>query len=445
MNARGATVVLAVLGVAMAACGGASGTSSNGPSPSSVPAATGQAPSSAGTGSAQSALPDDSATVPDRPDDGVTAEAIRIGWMGDLTGPTASAQTPNRDGIQAYFDFVNGQGGVLGRQLDLIVEDDEFNAETIVSNFRKLVDDDRVLALNHVGQSEVVLDDVEAVGIPLVGPPQTIDQGLANPWVFHLLAHYGDEADVAVARMADRVGSMEDVRAAVVHLELPSGAEWDAYIQQELEERGGTYVGSLAVDPGQLEWSGIAVQLKQLVQDEDLNYVAFHGAPSHALALLTAMDDEGVALPVVGIHGLASNSVYQEGPTGALDGVEGIHSFLPGNVETPGTKEMVAAVEGTEYEDDVQYLNFSDGWVDGMVIHQAILKAAEASGEVTRDTLHDALQSTFDVGGITCPIDWTESNHSPCAAPFEWNGEALEPVAPFEEWADEIDGEYGVG
>jgi branched-chain amino acid transport system substrate-binding protein len=435
---RLAYVPLALATLVLTACGGGDSVDPA----NDEPAATGSTTPDDPTSAAPSETGD--LTVPDNPDNGVTSDAILIGWLGDLTGPTASAQTPNHDGIQAYFDYVNSQGGVLGRELQLIAQDDQYNSETLVSNFKTLVDDRRVLALNHVGLTEVVFADVEAAGIPLVGPPQTIDQALENPYMFNLLAHYGDEADVAVARMVDRVGAAEDVTAVVVQLEVPSGDQWNAYVQAELEEIGAGYLGRITMNPGQPDANIVAVQLKQMVENDGLNYVAFHGAPAHAIQLLTAMSDQGVLLPVVGIHGLASNPVYLESPQDALDGVEGIHSFLPGNVDTPGTREMIEAVAGTEYEDDVVYLNFSDGWVDGMVIHQAILRAAEQSGALNRETLTAALRGTFDVGGITCPIDWTESNHSPCAAPFEWTGENLQPVAPFDEWADDIDGEYGL-
>lgn len=75
-------------------------------------------------------------TVPDDPDAGVTAEQIRVGWMGDLTGPTAAAQTPNNQGTEAYFAKVNADGGVLGRELVLVSKDDQYSQETILQNFR---------------------------------------------------------------------------------------------------------------------------------------------------------------------------------------------------------------------------------------------------------------------------------------------------------------------
>lgn len=422
--AAGLTMALAVT-----ACG-----SEDAGEPSSTEAQPDQATEASDTGSGDGA----DADVPNAPDDGVTEDSIRVGWMGDLTGPTASAQVANLAGIEAYFDQVNSEGGVLGRELELISKDDQYNADRIVSNFRSLADDERVLVLNHVGLSELVVDDLEATGLSLVGPPQSIDASLASDYAFHVLAHYADEADVAIARMESRIGAMEDVRAAVVQLEVPSGDQWNAYIEDKLTERGGTYLGRLTMDPANPDASVVGLELARLQEEEGLNYVAFHGAPATALQVLTAMSDQGLDLPMVGIHGLAAVSVYEEGPQDSLDGVEGVHSFLPGSMETPATEELRAAVEGTEHEDQLSHLNFTDGWVDGMIIRQAIERAAEDSGELTRATLHEALQGEFDVDGLTCPVDWTGSNYSPCAAPFEWTGDGLEPVEPFDAWADAI-------
>lgn len=103
-------------------------------------------------------------------------------------------------------------------------------------------------------------------------------------------------------------------------------------------------------------------------------------------------------------------------------------------------------VAGTDWEDEASEINLSHGWLDVMVAVQAVERSAEESGEVTRATMLDALQGTFDTGGLICDIDWTEDNHSPCAAPFELNSDEtrLQIVQDFEAWSDAIDGEYGL-
>lgn len=391
-------------------------------------------------------------SVPDNPDEGVLSDTIRVGWMGDATGPTASAQGLNLRGIEAWVEYINEQGGVLDREVELIVRDDEFNAERAISNFRALVDDDRVLAIINVGGahiSEALMPDIEQVGIPIIGPPQTIDVQLDNPYVFNNIAHYGDQADIAVPRLAERAEvDVTDLRVAVVQLELPSGDEWDAYIRQTVEEQGGTYVDRLTMPTASPDFASIVTQLSAMVDAEGVNAIAFHGAPAHGLGVLNEMESQDFTdIPVVGIHGIAGSNIYTESPPGVQHIMQGVQSFTPCNVENEGTAIINEFVAGTPWEEDCRQINFSHGWLDGMIFQQAAERAAEQAGELSRETLTEALRGQFDTMGLSCPIDWTDSQHSPCGAPFVWDEdeEALVPGGGgFEPWAEFFDFEYGL-
>jgi len=390
--------------------------------------------------------------VPDSPDDGVLSDTIRIGWMGDATGPTASAQGLNLRGLEAWVEYTNEQGGVLGRQVELIVRDDEFNAERAISNFRALVDDDRVLAIIQLGGahiSEALMPDVEQVGIPVIGPPQTIDAQIDHPYVFNNIAHYGDQADIAVPRMAERAGvDVSDLRVMVLQLELPSGDEWNAYIEQTLDEQGGTYVGRVTMPTASPDFASIVTQVRSIVENEDVNAIAFQGAPANGLGILNEMEAQDFTdIPVVGIHGIAGSNIYTESPPGVQHVMQGIQSFTPCNVDNEGTQIIREFVAGTSWEEDCLHINFSHGWLDGMIFEQAAERAAEQAGEVTRETLTEALRGQFDTLGLSCTIDWTETNHSPCGAPFVWDEDEEALIiggGSFDVWQEYFDEEYGL-
>ena len=57
-----------------------------------------------------------------------------IGATLGLTGPIAGVATPYRDGINAYFSFVNGQGGIGGHKIKFTALDDATNVTTGVAN-----------------------------------------------------------------------------------------------------------------------------------------------------------------------------------------------------------------------------------------------------------------------------------------------------------------------
>jgi hypothetical protein len=183
-----------------------------------------------------------------------------------------------------------------------------------------------------------------------------------------------------------------------------------------------------------------------LVDVGETNYVAFHGAPAHALGTLTEMKTQGVEVDFVGIHGLAGSTVYTEGQLTDADVVEGIHSFLPATSDCDGCGVIRDFVAGTEWADDIVHINFTHGWLDMSIVAQAIERAAANSGELSWTTMNSALVGgPFDVAGLTCPIDWSSQNFSPCATPFAWNygTGVLEPVGDgFTQWAGALDGEY---
>lgn len=441
--------VLLVFVLVAAACGDdSSDTTAAAATTTAAPTTT----ADGGGGGDTTAPPDTTAApagVPDNPDFGVEADTIKIGWMGDATGPTASAQEFNRRGSLAYAAWKNANGGVLGRQIELVIKDDEFNAEKALTNWTSLIEDEKVLAIIHLGGSHIstaLMPDVGEQGIPVVGQPQNIDVQLETPNSYNNIAHYGDEADVATKRMADGMGGIENVKVTVVQLELPSGDEWNAYIKDSVEKQGGTYVGRQLLNTGSPDYTGVVTALGQSIDAGETNYVAFHGAPSHALGTLTEMKTQGVEVPFVGIHGLAGSTVYTEGQLTAADVVEGVHSFLPATSDCEGCAVIRDAVAGTEWEGDVGQINFTHGWLDLDLVVQAIERAAAESGELNWTTMNSALVGgPFETYGLTCPIDWSSSNHSPCAAPFQWNYDTgvLEPVGGgFDAWADALDGEY---
>lgn len=386
--------------------------------------------------------------IPDAPSDGVESDRFNIGWMGDVTGPTASAQVLNLRGTEAYFDMVNADGGVLGRELNLIVKDDEYGAELGVSNFQELLSDDRVLTIAHLGGSfivDAVLPDAEREGLPLIVTGQTVNTSLASPYAFHLLGHYFDQADVSVARMLEEVPA-EELRVGVAKLEVPSGDEWDVGIQKALDEQGGEYVGNLSISVSAPDAGAFTSTVQQLIDNEGMNYLAIHVAPSSALFVVNTLASAGIDIPVIGMQGAASLNVFAEGDPDQLEVTEGVHSYLTYADDSEGSDEIRAFLdgEGASYVDDAAHINFSAGWLVGMIIHNSLEKAAADAGEITRETFYEALQTAHDTKGLTCPVDWTDGNGNPCAAPFTSDGEQMSIVGDFEQWAEVVSGDYSL-
>lgn len=76
-----------------------------------------------------------------------SAETIKIGMSVALTGPVATMGDDMYAGVASYFQYINQQGGIFGRQYELIVRDDGYEPVRAASNTRALIDNEDVLAL----------------------------------------------------------------------------------------------------------------------------------------------------------------------------------------------------------------------------------------------------------------------------------------------------------
>ena len=86
-----------------------------------------------------------------RADPGVTPTSILIGGTVPLSGEAAAFGAVG-PGARAYFEYVNSKGGVHGRRIEYRYYDDAYNPAQTVQLTRRLVEQDRVLAIfNAVG------------------------------------------------------------------------------------------------------------------------------------------------------------------------------------------------------------------------------------------------------------------------------------------------------
>jgi branched-chain amino acid transport system substrate-binding protein len=88
---------------------------------------------------------------------GVTKDEIKIGSFGSLTGPTYLYGKLTMNGVDAVFAKVNEEGGVNGRKLVLVREDDRCDPATAIAAVKKLVFNENVFALIGGGCSNAAL------------------------------------------------------------------------------------------------------------------------------------------------------------------------------------------------------------------------------------------------------------------------------------------------
>jgi len=142
---------------------------------------------------------------------GVTSDRILLGQAAVFSGPAAQLGIQMRNGIQSYFAVVNEKGGVYGRKLQLVTEDDQYESKVAPIASKKLIEEHKVFALiGYVGTPTGVahLPVVNQAKVPLVGM-FTGAEVLRVPfsrYVFHVRASYYDETEKIVEQVLSTGG-----------------------------------------------------------------------------------------------------------------------------------------------------------------------------------------------------------------------------------------------
>src|SRR3954465_5136591 len=102
---------------------------------------------------------------------GVSADKIRIGSFGALTGPGYLYGKLVMNGVEVVFDEVNAAGGINGRKLELVREDDRCDPASAIGAVKKLIHQEGVFALIGGGCSNATFaarEEIESSKVPFL-------------------------------------------------------------------------------------------------------------------------------------------------------------------------------------------------------------------------------------------------------------------------------------
>ncbi|HEV7680680.1 MAG TPA: ABC transporter substrate-binding protein, partial [Pyrinomonadaceae bacterium] len=101
---------------------------------------------------------------------------IVVGYYGDLTGRTSNFGQSTKRGVEMAADEINKAGGINGRQITILSEDDEGRPEKAATVVTKLINQDRVIALlGEVasGNTLAAAPKAQAAQVPMISPSST--------------------------------------------------------------------------------------------------------------------------------------------------------------------------------------------------------------------------------------------------------------------------------
>jgi ABC-type branched-subunit amino acid transport system substrate-binding protein len=174
---------------------------------------------------------------------------IRLGQSAPVSGPLAQVGIAFRNTALAVFAEVNAQGGIGGRDIELITLDDEDRSERTAVNVKLLASEHQVVALfGFVGAGAHRAGARGAVeeGLPYIAPvsgSQELRSGTL-PWVYNLRAGHVDEIEY-IARHTSNVGI---TRVSLVSEYNSQGWELRDALMDAFEKKGTRVASITSVD-----------------------------------------------------------------------------------------------------------------------------------------------------------------------------------------------------
>src|SRR2546426_6603840 len=135
---------------------------------------------------------------------------VRIGVIEPLSGPVAASGNYIRMGAEIARDWLNAKGGVLGRKVELVIEDNKSDPKEAASAAEKLIVRDKVPAIMGAWGSSMTLaamPKLEEYGVPMVVETSSAASitRRGNPWIFRISPPSEMEA-LGLEQYVDKLG-----------------------------------------------------------------------------------------------------------------------------------------------------------------------------------------------------------------------------------------------
>ena len=338
---------------------------------------------------------------------GESSEPIVIGTSLPLTGEFSQPGTAAKEGYEVWVEMVNDAGGLLGRQVELVVKDDASNQNTIVADYNALISKDKVdlllgtfSSLLNLPASAVAERNQMLYVEPAGGSPDMFNRGFK--FLFFAQQATSDKQGKVFAEWVASLPEEERPKtAAYPTLDDPFAAPNVEGIRQILEPAGveTVYQETYAIDTKNFDT--IVNAMKNAEPD-----LVVHGAQfEDGIGLTRSMLKAGFTpsmfyqtnAPSFGSQ--FSDGIGPENTEGVLYAV----SHSP-DAATPGNEEFVA-----KYEEMFGSGEVPEDAADGYAAAQVLQAAVEAVGSIDdQEALADWLHEN-EVDTILGPLSWDET------------------------------------
>lgn len=342
-----------------------------------------------------------------RPARGQEGAAIRIGQSTALTGPLGELGSAMHQGARAAFAAINSRGGVHGRSIELVVQDDAYDVARAVANVEAFLADRETFALfNCMGTPmiEAVLPRVIDSGVPFFAPftGAQLSRVKSARNVFNIRASYADEAEKLVQHLAT-IGIR---RIGVVYQNNAFGKEVHGAASQSIERLKLPAAASVTVESNASDAGAAAAKLAGA--NLEAIVVGLAGKPTLEFVKAFRAQQRGVTLYALSVMGTAA-TVKALGADATGMAISQVVP-LPTHVVTPVVREFQAAWKASGATADASHLAL-EGYINARVFAEALQRAGR---NPTRAAFIDATWNLrkWDLGGFEVNATTPERNAS---------------------------------
>ena len=252
------------------------------------------------------------------------ADTIKLGVPGAHSGDLVSYGQPSLNAARIVVEEINAKGGILGRQVEVIAQDDQCKPELGTNAATKLLSEgvDVIMGSICSGATKAALPiytDAKKISIsPSATTPDLTESG-DNPYFFRTIASDSEQGRLAAGFVRDTLGAK---KVALLHDKGDYGRGFTNYAREVLEKGGVEIVLSEGITPGAVDYSAVIQKLRQSKADA----VIFGGYHPEASKLVQQMKKRRVRIPFVSDDGVkdeaflkvaakeAEGLVYATGP-----------------------------------------------------------------------------------------------------------------------------------
>jgi branched-chain amino acid transport system substrate-binding protein len=361
-------------------------------------------------------------------DGGGSDEPITIGISLPLTGDFSQPGGEAKRGYEVWRDMVNDDGGILGREVRLKIVDDASNQDTVVSDYTKLITQDKVdlvlgtfSSLLNFPASAVAEKQGYVYVEPAGGAPDMFSRGFEYLF-FAQPATAPHQADVFVDWITSLPEGDRPKTAAYPTQDDPFTRPVIESMQEQLEGVGVKTVYSSVYPADTTNFQTIANTLKNKKPD----LIAQGAVFEDGVGLVRSLKQLGYNPKALFQTSAPSNAGQYSDGVGEAN-TEGVFYTVSWNesATTPLNEEFVAAY-GDAYDGAAPAEDAADAFAAAQVLQKAVEEVGEIDQAAIKDYLHEN-----EVETILGPLSWNEKGEP--QGDFilaQWQSGTVEVVGP---------------